>query len=89
MKQIYEKPVLYAESFELLEHIGTNCNPDAFALTNAKNSSDCYVDFDGLHLFMSDTKQDCNYDQDVEGWPELYWSFDPSSTEDYEKLFAS
>lgn len=89
MRKVYEKPQLFAESFELTEHIGQNCNPDVFSLTTHRNSSDCYVDFDGLHLFMSDTKQDCNFDQDEEGWPELYWGFDISSTTDGEKLFAS
>lgn len=54
MKKTYIKPRVYAESFELMEHVAGNCIvDDGFAGAHHRNSSDCRYTDGNLALFYS------------------------------------
>ncbi len=54
MKKTYVKPAVYAESFELVEHIAGDCVVnDGFAGAHHRNASDCSYSDDKLTLFVS------------------------------------
>lgn len=54
MKKAYEKPVLYKESFQLMEHIAGNCIVnDGFAGAHHRRIEDCSYTDDNLELFYS------------------------------------
>ena len=55
MRKTYEKPLLYAEGFALLEHISAGC---AYM---ANFGNDCQIEVDGITFFTLDAG--CN-DQD-------------------------
>ena len=48
MKQSYQKPVLFAESFDLMEHVAGNCGleqyEDEFKVTH-RNGGQCYISY--------------------------------------------
>ena len=55
MKKPYFKPQVYAEAFELMEHVAGNCLVnDGFAGAHARNANDCsYSDGPSLSLFKT------------------------------------
>ncbi len=55
MKKTYEKPMLLAESFELVEHIAGGCKVGADAGASYTTSDVCTYDNDGIQLFQSST----------------------------------
>ncbi len=41
MKKIYEKPMLYAESYELVEHVAGGCTLDGMSTATHRNADSC------------------------------------------------
>ena len=55
MKKPYTKPRVYAEAFELMEHVAGNCLVnDAFSGAHHRNAGDCSYSDGNLYLFTSD-----------------------------------
>lgn len=71
MRKAYQKPQLYAESFELMEHVAGPCNGlennkgDGFRVTH-RNGTDCGIVDAGLRLFQSGTNDCGNIDSTLE-----------------------
>ena len=65
MKKTYTKPVLYAETFQPVEHIALNCVPSPNV--NATDATACYYQDANLSLF-NDGVTGCTN----EGW-EIEW----------------
>ena len=60
MKKAYQKPALYAECFEMVEHV-TSCSPMGRA--NHTDGGSCYYDAGGGSLvFLETGSSGCNYD---------------------------
>lgn len=60
MKKEYKKPRLYAESFELVEHIAVGCKVDAelgvtanFSYDNARSNGSCYFEDGNIRLYIN------------------------------------
>lgn len=54
MKKPYVKPMLFAESFELVEHIAGDCRVnDNFEGAKFHNSGECRYDDGNISLFLS------------------------------------
>ncbi len=74
MRKAYEQPKLYAESFELLEHISA-CSGYAPGLTTARSAdAGCSYDFDGVKLFSSDFGNNCEEEGGSADGDELMWN---------------
>ena len=59
MKKKYEKPVIFAESFALVEHISALCNVE-FGKPNIRDATSCSYTVDGENLFYGGLVTDCN-----------------------------
>lgn len=68
MRKVYEEPRLYAESFELLEHISA-CTGYAPGLTTLRSAdAGCAYEFDGVKLFSSSFGNKCDTEGgDIDG----------------------
>lgn len=57
MKRTYTTPLVYAESYELMEHVATGCSVnDGFAGARARKASDCAYVNDNMALFYDSSK---------------------------------
>ena len=55
IKKDYQKPALFAERFELMEHIADNCSMGKGASANYRNSGECSYTDANVTLFLTDT----------------------------------
>lgn len=75
MKKEYTKPVLYAETYELLEHIALNCNTGVEGVVVNMREDTCYYSDNGLVLYK-DTTAECksSYNELMDGSWENYFN---------------
>ena len=93
MKKSYQKPALYAEKFQLVEHISGAC--DMLGRASYKDASSCNYDVgDGVKMFIGDANG-CQAGSDPSGGqmnPEDFTGFDFQCEFNFSenaKLFAS
>ena len=72
MKKIYMKPQLYAERFEMLEHVASGCNAITGGELHSSASSCALTNSYGAKLFLSSTTGtdgsnpcDIEYEKDI------------------------
>ena len=71
MKRDYTKPTLFAEPFQLVDHIASGCVQTGLYTPNHSNAWTCSVkDGDGMTLFM-EGKSSCEVDGGNQLNPEL------------------
>ncbi len=70
MKKIYEKPMLYAESYELVEHVAGNCYLDTMNTPTHRSLDNCGFKVNGDSAIAFQKSDVCK------GW------FDPLFPED-------
>ena len=81
MKRTYTKPTLYAEKFELMEHISScTANTEVTTVTYRDPGSCAYNDMN-VHLFNDGVSGCLNeyYDSAVMTWTEYLESFKPEN----------
>ena len=79
MKKAYEKPRVYVERFELLEHIAScKANQDITSVTYRDGNSCTYTDADVTIFYNSDCSNDY-YDPETMSWEEYLDSFKPEN----------
>lgn len=59
MKKIYEKPMLYAESYELVEHVAGSCALDGMNQPTHRDLSQCGFEVNGGSAIAFQTKSVC------------------------------
>ena len=69
MKKKYSKPALYAESFQLVEHISSLCSTDFKSVAGHADQFQCcfFDEITGEKLFLTDTYNCEVKDDDFEG----------------------
>lgn len=66
MKKVYEKPMLYAESYELAEHIAGGCALDGMNTPTTRDLGSCGFEIsNGTVAFQSQSV--------CEGWWDDFW----------------
>lgn len=74
MKKPYQTPRMYAESFELIEHIAScSANPDHTTVNYQDKNTCSYQDAD-VNLFLQNTTKKCEVWDNPD--PEMYTSFE-------------
>ena len=59
MKKIYEKPMLYAESYELVEHVAGGCGVDEMSTATTRDLSQCGFHINGNSAVAFQTESIC------------------------------
>lgn len=79
MKKPYQKPLVYVETFELLEHIAScKANQDVTSVTYRDGNTCTYTDANVTLFYNSDCKNEY-YDPGVMTWDEYIDSFKPEN----------
>lgn len=74
MKRVYTKPMLFAESFELTEHIAGGCATDELGIPNLRDLTTCGLKINGQDAVAFQTEGICHdwYNEDLGEWVGLY-----------------
>lgn len=74
MKRVYSKPMLFAESYELAEHIAGTCGVDAMSQANLRDLVSCGLKINGQDAVAFQTEGICHdwYNEDLEEWVDIY-----------------
>lgn len=59
MKKIYEKPMLYAESYELVEHVAGGCGVDEMSTATLRSADQCGFKINGNSAVAFQTESIC------------------------------
>lgn len=88
MKRVYAKPMLFAESFELAEHIAGTCATDAMSEANLRDLVSCGLKIGGQDAVAFQSENICYgwYNEDLEEWVDVYCY---NSFTDIDAMFVS
>lgn len=69
MKKPYTKPMLYAETFELAEHIASICtlSGSSIQVTVRADNDDCSYTYSGIAIYRENAACKATYDEGMDG----------------------
>lgn len=82
MKKIYEKPRIYVEKFELMDHIASCSANEEMTTVPYRDGYSCTYTEDNVTVFYSDHVSACTndyYDPTIMTWEEYLDSFKPQN----------